>query len=395
MGPSSPQHQVGAAAASRAFTFVLMMGVVNLFADLTYEGASSVNGPFLSSLGATAAAIGVISGIGEFLGYALRFVAGWISDKTGRHWLMTFVGYTINLLAVPALALANDWTLAACLIIAERVGRAIRKPTVESMLSYTTSHLGKGWVYGLNTTLDQTGATIGPLLVALVLLLKGSYQLAYALLLISALLALAALTAARVAFPAPSDLEAGPTARAKGFTLSYWLYMLAGACVAAGLMSFELISYHFSKTESVTEHWIPIFFAVAMGTDAIAGLIFGRLFDRFELPVVIVAFLLSSLLAPLVFWGDFYVALSGIVLWGIGFGAQDTLLKAIIAGLLPEGKRNLAFGLFYTGYGTGWLLGSITSGLLYEHSLGLVVGFSVGMQLIALVIFGIAHKTKR
>ncbi len=381
--------------ASSAFAFVFTMGIVNLFADMTYEGASSINGPFLGTLGASAAAIGVISGVGEFLGYSLRFISGYISDKTEKYWLVTFIGYAINLLAVPALALAGNLPLAAGLVIAERVGRAIRKPSVESMLSYTTSELGKGWVYGLNTALDQTGATIGPLLIALVLVRKGDFRTGYALLLISAVLALATLTIARFFFPRPSRLEEIPAAKLQGFTNSYWLYMLAGSCVAAGLISFELISYHFSKTAVVTEHWIPIFFALAMGTNAIASLIFGRLFDRIGLTIVLIAFFISALFAPFVFLGNFYVALIGMILWGIGFGAQDTLLKALIASVMPKGRRNLAFGLFYTGYGVGWLLGSITTGLLYGYSLPLLIAFSVVIQLTSLPVFIIAERRNR
>src|SRR5881398_185587 len=155
-------------AASPAFTFVLTMGVVNLFGDITYEGGASINGQYLGALGASAAAIGIIAGAGEFLGYSLRSVAGYVADRTGRYWTVTFVGYVINLLAVPAMALAGNWYVAAALVIAERVGRALRKPTVEAMLSYTTSKHGKGWVYAVNTALDETGATLGPLLIALV-----------------------------------------------------------------------------------------------------------------------------------------------------------------------------------------------------------------------------------
>jgi hypothetical protein len=173
MGQQIAKKEQVALSASNAFKFVLILGIVNLFADMTYEGASSINGPFLGMLGASAAAIGVISGLGEFLGYSLRFLAGYLADKTGKYWFVTFLGYSINLLAVPALALAGNWQLAAGLIVAERIGRAIRKPSVEAMLSYTTGSLGKGWVYGVNTALDQTGATLGPLLMALVLLLKG------------------------------------------------------------------------------------------------------------------------------------------------------------------------------------------------------------------------------
>jgi MFS family permease len=260
------------------------------------------------------------------------------------------------------------------------------------MLSYTTGTLGKGWVYALNTALDQTGATVGPLFIGGVLLLKGSFQTAYALLLIPTFLALASLAVALRFFPHPSRLEAGPTARATGFTPAYWLFMLGGACIAAGLVSFELISYHFSKTASVPGGWIPVFFSLAMATNAVASLILGRLFDRLGVPVVLVAVLLAAPFAAPVFLGSFYTALVGMILWGIGFATQDTLLKAIVAGLLPEGRRNLAFGLFYAGYGCGWLIGSITTGLLYDQSLPLLIGFSVAVQLASLPLFLIAHR---
>lgn len=384
--------QASRLAKSKAFSFVLILGIVNLFSDMTYEGASSINGPFLGMLGASAAAIGIISGVGEFLGYSLRFVSGYISDKTGKYWLITFIGYGINLLAVPALALVGNWQLAAFFIIAERVGRAIRKPTVEAMLSYTTGTLGKGWVYAINTALDQIGATIGPLLMALVLFLKGDYRTAYSLLLISALLALVTLTIAKLFFPNPSQLEYKSTVKSEGFTPPYWLYMCGGTCIAAGLISFELISYHFAKSKVVTEQWIPISFALAMATDAISSLIFGKFFDRHGLLVVLCAFFLSSLFAPFVFLGTFSMAMIGMILWGIGFGAQDTLLKAIIAGLIPKGRRNLAFGLFYTGYGAGWLVGNTIMGLLYAQSLNWLVAFSVVLQLIALPFFVMAWK---
>jgi MFS family permease len=170
--------------------------------------------------------------------------------------------------------------------------------------------------------------------------------------------------------------------------------MAGAACFAAGLVSFELISYHFSTTATVTAHWIPLFFAIAMATDAIASLIFGKLFDRIGIPVVLMAFLISSCFAPFIFLGNFSMALVGMILWGIGFGAQDTLLKALIASILPEGKRNLAFGLFYTGYGGGWLVGSVITGLLYAQSRYLLVAFSVTLQLVSLPFFIVAKKSQ-
>jgi MFS family permease len=356
---------------------------------MTYEGGASLNGPFLGGLGATAGAISIVAGVGEFLGYSLRAVAGYVADKTGKHWLMTFFGYGINLLAVPAMALAGTWQAAAALILAERMGRALRKPTVEAMLSYSTGKHGKGWVYAVNTAMDETGAMLGPLLIALALYLQTDFRTAYGLLLICALLAMVSLAAARVIFPVPSVLEAGgpATAYAKGFTRSYWLYMVAGGCFAAGLMSFEFVSYHLTSSGTVTGHWVAIFLALATAAAIIASLLLGRLYDRIGIAAVVAAVILASLFSPLAFFGGFWLALAGLLLWGIGYAIQDTLLKVLIASVLPEGKRNLAFGLFYLGYGGGWLVGSVTAGLLYEYSRTAVVGFAAVVQLASIPFF--------
>jgi MFS family permease len=257
---------------------------------------------------------------------------------------------------------------------------------------YTTGKLGKGWVYALNTALDETGATIGPLVIALVLFRKGSYQTGYAVLLIPALLALASLTAARIVFPLPARLEEGHTAPATGFTRAYWLYMLAAACFAMGLMSFELISYHLASSQTVTGYWIPIFLALSTAGGVIASLVFGKLFDRAGLPAILVAIVLSSGFAPLVFFGSFLTVLAGMLLWGVGYATQDTLFKALVASVLPEGKRNVAFGLFYAGYGVGWLTGSIATGLLYDRSRLALVVFSIAAQLASLPVFLVAAR---
>ena len=380
------------ARAASAFRFVLVMGIVNLFADMTYEGGGSIDGPFLGSLGASAATIAIIAGLGEFLGYTVRIVSGYVADRTNKHWLITFVGYAINLLAVPALVFANVWIAAGALMLTERIGRAIRKPTVEAMISYTTGKHGRGWVYAVNTALDETGATLGPLLIAVVLFLGGSYRTGFATLLVTAVLALVALTIARKTFPLPSRLESGHTARAKGFGTAYWLFMLAGACFAAGLMSFELVTFHLSVTRTVGTPWIPMLLALSTGLGVIASLVLGRLYDRVGLPIVLGAVVASSLFTPLAFAGNLVALLFAMLLWGIGYATQDTLLKAVVAGLLPEGKRSLAFGLFYGGYGVGWLVGSIATGLLYDRSRVAMVAFCVGMQVVSLPIFVLAGR---
>jgi len=377
-----------------AFRFILTLGFVNLFADITYEGGAALNGPFLGSLSATAASISIIAGLGEFLGYAVRSVAGAIADRTGRHWLVTFVGYAINVLAVPAMALAPNWETAAALMLAERVGRGIRKPTIEAMLSYTTGQHGRGWVYAVNTAMDETGATLGPLFMALVLFLKGSERLGYALLLVSSAAALSTLVVARIGYPLPSYLEGHgeKTAHARGFTAAYWLYMGAGALFAAGLTSFELISYHLSSSGEVPGPFVPVLLALATAGGVVASLIFGKLYDRLGISVVVGAVFASAMFSPLVFLGGFWVMLAGMFLWGIGYATQDTLLKAVIASVLPEGRRGTAFGLFYLGYGSGWLAGSVVMGLLYEHSRTGLISFAVAAQLASVPLFLLASR---
>ncbi len=231
---------------STALRFVLLIGVVNLFADLTYEGARSITGPYLGALGANAVVVGLVAGFGELVGYALRSVSGYLADKTHRYWLVTVIGYVINMLAVPALALAGNWPMAAALIIAERTGRAIRRPAVETMISYTSLQMGSGWVFGLNEAMDQGGATVGPLVVALVLYLKGGYRTGFAVLLPPALLCLGTLMVARLLYPRPQALETKAAAplQTHGFPKKYWWYVGAGALIAAGFADFSLIAFH-------------------------------------------------------------------------------------------------------------------------------------------------------
>ncbi len=380
--------------AQTAFRFVLTIGVVNLFADLTYEGARSITGPFLGSLGASATAIGIVVGLGELLGYSLRSVSGFVADKTHKYWLVAFIGYIINMLAVPALALAGDWPLAAVLIIAERTGRAIRRPSVEAMISYAGKEIGHGWVFGLNEALDQGGATVGPLIVALVLYLKGGYRYGFAVLLLSAILCLGTLVVARILYPRPHELDSksADLLESKGFPSAYWLYVAAGAFIAAGFADFALISFHFQKSANVSQNFIPVFYSAAMGVGAIGSLVFGRLLDRIGFSVLILVFFLSALFPPFVFLGSAGFAFFGMVLWGIGMGAQDSLLKAVLTKVVSAGKRSTAFGLFDTAFGIAWFLGSATLGFLYDKSIASLITVSVVLQLFALPVFLWARK---
>jgi Major Facilitator Superfamily. len=298
-----------------ALHFVLIIGIANFFADFTYEGARGIIGPFLGSLGASAAIVGLVAGLGELMGYGLRSVSGYFADKSHRHWAFAFLGYTINMLAVPALALTRQWPLAASLVVSERIGRGIRKPTVEAMLSYAGRSIGAGWVFGLNEALDQAGATIGPLLMALILYLNGGYRTGFATLLIPAFLCLWTLVLARVLHPRPHELEksTGHTFTTTNLTQAYWVYLAAGALLAAGFADFALIGFHFQKANVVPGNLIPVFYAVAMAASALASIPLGRLFDRFGPNVSLFAFLISAAAAPFVFLGTSVFALIGMI----------------------------------------------------------------------------------
>ena len=379
-----------------AFRFVLIIGIVNFFADFTYEGARGIIGPFLGSLGASAAIVGFVAGLGELMGYGLRSISGYFADRFHRHWAFAFLGYAVNMFAVPALALAGQWPLAASLVVAERVGRGIRKPTVEAMLSYAGKSIGAGWVFGLNEALDQAGATIGPLLMALVLYLNGGFRTGFGVLLVPALLCLGILVTARLLRPRPHELEegAGQTFATTNLTKSYWIYLAAGAFIAAGFADFALIGFHFHKANTVPANLIPVFYAVAMASSALASIPLGRIFDRFGANISLFAFVISAAAGPFVFLGGSYFALIGMILWGIGTSAQGSLFQAILTGVIPPVKRSTAFGLFDTGYGIAWFLGSAAMGLLYDKSILAVALFSAVLQLAALPILFVANRKR-
>jgi MFS family permease len=379
-----------------ALQFVVIIGIANFFADFTYEGARGIVGPFLGSLGASAAIVGFVAGLGELMGYGLRSVSGYFADKSHRHWGFAFAGYAVNMLAVPALALAGRWPVAASLVVAERVGRGIRKPTVEAMLSYAGKSIGAGWVFGLNEALDQAGATVGPLLVALILYLNGGFRTGLGVLLVPALLCLAILVAARLLHPRPHELEEGTghTFATTNLTCPYWIYLAAGSLIAAGFADFALIGFHFHKVNTVPANMIPVFYAVAMASSALASIPLGRLFDRFGPNISLFAFLISAAAAPFVFLGTSIAALIGMIFWGIGMAAQGSLLQAMLTGVIPPQKRSTAFGLFDTGYGIAWFVGSAVMGLLYDKSILAVAIFSVSLQLAALPVFFIANKRR-
>jgi MFS family permease len=380
---------------ARAFRFVLLIGILSFFADFTYEGMRAIVGPYLALLGAGAAIIGTVTGLGELLGYGLRLASGPLSDRTGRYWPITIVGYVVQMAAVPLLALAGNWPLAALLIVLERVGKAIRNPPRDVMLSHAAREMGYGWAFGFHEALDQAGALIGPLAVAGVLALQGAYRLAFAILALPAALTLTILLAARLLYPRPQEMEAQPPGfegGGKGMPAVFWLYLAGAALVAAGFADFPLIAYHFARVSSVPGVLIPVFYAVAMGSGGLGSLIFGRLFDRLGIAILLPLTLVSALFAPLVFLGSAWSALVGVALWGLGMGVHESIIPAAVAPMVPPARRASAYGLFTAGYGISWFLGSALIGILYSFSPLLTIAFCLLSECAALPLFLIVRR---
>jgi MFS family permease len=377
-----------------AFRFVVLLGLVSLCADMTYEGARSITGPYLAVLGASGLAVGLVAGAGELFGYALRLGSGYLADRTGRYWALTILGYAVNLGAVPLIALTGRWEWAAALMVAERVGKAIRTPARDAMLSHATQAVGHGWGFGFHEAMDQIGAVLGPLIVAAVVVWRSEYRPGFAMLGLPAILALGLLVLARRLYPRPRDLEAAPAAPGAGVATSRLrLYLIGAGLVAAGYADFPLIAYHFGQAKVIPPAWIPVSYAVAMGVDAAAALLFGSLFDRKGIAALAVAAVLSAPFAPLAFLGGPTAALLGLALWGAGMGAQESIFRASIATLVPPERRGSAYGLFNAAYGVAWFLGSAALGYLYDASRTGLIAFSVAAQLAAVPFFLAASRS--
>ena len=401
---------------SAALRFVLLIGVMSFFADFAYEGARAILGPYLALLGASGVVVGVVAGLGELAGYGLRIVSGRLADRTRQFWPITIFGYVVQMAAVPALALTGSWPAAAALLVTERAGRATRNPPRDVMLSHAGRQMGGfGWAFGLHEALDQFGAFCGPLLMALILARSahgtgfagysgpavgngaitgvGGYRMAFAWLLVPALATLALLTAARLLYPRPHEMETHPPdVHAAGLPRVFWIYLAGAALVGAGFADFALVAYHFQKAASVPPVWVPVFYAVAMGVGGASSLLFGRLFDRHGLRVLVPLTIVSALFAPLVFFGGFWAALGGVAVWGMGMGVHESIVPAAVAPMVPVDRRASAYGLFTAGYGLAWFLGSALIGFLYDHSLTLTVTACIVLELAAIPFFALAGR---
>jgi len=370
-----------------ALAFIVAFGIVSLFADMAYEGMRGITGPYLALLGASGTAVGIIAGTGELAGYLLRLVSGRLAARTHLYWPITLAGYALQMAAVPLMALAGSWWMAAALIVVERTGKALRNPAANTMLSRAGEKIGQGWAFGLHEALDQTGALAGPLITAFVLARHGAYTDAFLWLGIPAALTLAIVAGVALAYPwagrAPSHAEKDDASTT--LPRAFWLYAASAGLVAFGFADWPLVAYHFAQTKVVSESAVPVLYAGAMGAAGAGALIFGRLFDKRGFVVIVPSVLIAAAAAPLCFFGNEMLAIIGAIAWGVALGVETSALNAGIARLVPDRARATAFGTFSAIFGIAWFAGSAALGALYDFSLTALVGVSVVAELIALV----------
>ncbi len=362
--------------------FIILLGWVSLFADLCYEGMRSALGPYLALLGASATAVGVVSGTGEAIGYALRYASGSLADRTHRYWALTIAGYATNLVAVPLLALAGSWPIVAALVGLERLGKAIRSPAKATLTSFAAAELGAGKAFAIAEAMDQTGALIGPLVVAGVLAWRGQtlsgFAWAFGLLAAPAVITLTVLGRARMLYPDPRALDKGDDAAPARLGAGYRLYLVGVALVAIGLADWPLLAFHMEREGVLDAAWLPVAYAAAMGLDGVVALLAGRAFDRSRAGggsgagVLAVFVIAGAAYAPLVFFSTDalpWLAIGGVASWSIARSATESIGKSLIATLVPRDQRGRAYGFYYVVFGLAWLAGSVLLGALYDRGI--------------------------
>lgn len=394
---------------SSAMIFIILFGIVSLFSDMTHEGASSIRGAYLSLLGASAGAIGFVSGLGELVGYSMRYVFGRLTDKTKHYWSMTIAGYILDVLAVPALALVGEhgWVAACGLLIVQRMGKAIKKPAKDTIMSFAASREGVGKSFGIQEVLDQIGAFLGPMLLYLVMLLKteGStfkiYSTCFAVLAVPGAITIILLLATKHYFPNPEQFEPEEKEFVPFKMKKEFVFYIAGISLFAfGFIDYSLIIMHVSKTYAglgaqlaktsalVNGGTLPLLYAGAMLVDAAAALIFGLMYDKNGVRALAISTVISAPFAIFVFGMNSVPALLfGIALWGVGMGAQESILKAAVTKMVPKSSRATGYGVFECSFGVFWFLGSWLLGVLYDISIPAMIAVSVAAQLAAIPLY--------
>lgn len=391
-------------------SFIILMAVVSLFNDMTFEGAASVLGAYETLLGMPTVWLTAISGAGALLGCSLRMLFGYLSDKTGKYWPFVLMGYGIDMISVPLLALVpeNGWALAVVFILSEKLGKAIKKPAKSALVSFAAKQKGEGKSFALGEALDQIGACVGPLIVTSVFActtneaILRQYHLAFLFLGIPALACLGLLFVARIRYPKPEDFERSERKEGIGrfkITPAFLVFCLGGAIFAMGFLdSFSLLNKDILLKGVINESYLPLLYSYAMFIDALSALFFGFLYDKIGFYSLAVATLLSAPYGFLIFnSSSLWVIFLGLTSWGIGIGACESVLLSGVASLSSKENRARSYGFFELCYGVSAFGFSFLIAYLYEQSSLAISLFIVLTIVVASTLFILAeilHKAE-
>lgn len=396
-----------------AWRTIAGLGVVSLAADMVYEGARSIAGPFLASLGATALVVGLVTGGGEAAALVLRLVFGPMADRSGRYWSLTIIGYAMTAVCVPLMAVAPflggaGLVVASTLIIAERAGKAVRSPAKSTLLARAAKSVGRGRGIAVHKALDQVGAFSGPLLVAAVIALTSAIWWGLAVLAVPGAVAMALLLWVRlraadmsVYDPVPVERSAAGsgsgglgTADATALPASFYVFALSAGASTLGLMTFGILSFHLVAADLVPAAAVPVVYAAAMAAAALAALATGYAYDRWGARVLVSLPFLVSVVPLLAFGQRFGVVLVGVLVWGSAFGVQDSTVKALVADLVPTARLATAYGVFAAFQGVAALVGGGLAGALYSDGTRDLVVVIAAFQLISLAMLVWVFRTR-
>jgi MFS family permease len=367
--------------------FVLAFGLVSLLTDMVYEGARSIIGPYLATLGATAVVVGAVAGIGDFLGYGLRVVSGYLVQRSRRYWAWTIAGYALTVLSVPLIGFTNAIAPALVLYGSERLGKAVRSPAKDTLLSHASTRTGPGSAFGVHQAMDQFGAMAGPLLLAAVLAgSEGDYQLAFGVLAVPGMLVIGLLFWLRLRVPAPLGYErepnlsdvSGPGQSATNGTDAavigrvrlprrLWQYIATIGLLSVGVAPFPLMALHAQGSGILSAAQVPVLFAVAMAIDGVTGPVAGRAYDRVG-PRVLLLVPVAAATAAISFAARPALVWVGVAVWGVVNGILDSVVKAVITQLVDAEERAAAFGWLALARGVGLLVAGVALGVAYQRS---------------------------
>lgn len=404
------------------YSFIAGFGLVSMFMDIVYEGALSIQGPLLLSLGASSALVGIVSGLGEATSLAGRLVSGPAADRTGRYWLFALLGYLVTAIAVPSMGIIGSVAGVSALIIIERLGKSLRTPSRDAMLSHASAAVGRGKGFALHEVLDQIGAMCGPLIVAAILwATSNNYAPALGVLAIPAVIAISILLRLRIRVPNPSEYESaayesatasepsGASDKAEGAqnadaarkpasrtTLPrvFWVYAALCGLSLSGVATFAVMSYHMVSQDLLPAAAVPIVYALAMGVDAVAAWATGTLYDRIGPKTLLALPILSACIPWFAYGSSVAAVVTGTVLWGLTTGVQESTMRAYVADLVPSNKRASSYGMFSVFTGVGTLLGGAIAGTLYG-SVGAFAIVAWTMVVQAVVFLALAMLFRR